>query len=121
MLSHADAFFTYESERSGWSRCCLQAYKFSFDPRTARETIDSSAKPVAMGVVPVVARSSDGQTYPFEARIKECWDAEDEVFSTWPRMEPSSAYFVVFSSVSSAGRVSAGLEGTVVNTLPLER
>lgn len=72
-----------------------------------------------MGVLPVVTRASSDGAYTFEARIEDCWDPEDAVFSTWPRMQPSSAYFVVFSAASSAGRVSPGLEGTVVNTLPI--
>lgn len=96
----------------------MQAYQFAFDPRAARDTIESSAKPVAMGVLAVVQRSLDGQEYPFEAHIKECWDPDDEIFSAWPRMEPSSAYFVIFSSVSSAGMVNPALEGTIINTLP---
>lgn len=101
----------------------VQAYEFMFDPRNGKETVASSVKPVATGVVVVtdaiVVESSDGPetTFSFRADISECWQADHEEFGTWPRMQPSTSYFVVFAVASSTGNLNPALEGTIASTL----
>lgn len=101
----------------------MQAYEFMFDHRNGKETVASSVKPVSTGVVFVtdatVVESSEGTEtiFPFRADISQCWQADDEEFGTWPRMQPSTSYFVVFAAASAAGMYNPALEGTIASTL----
>lgn len=101
---------------------CVQAYEFMFDPRNGQETVASNVKPVSTGVIVVtdamqVKSSSDtATTFPFHASISECWQADHEEFGSWPRMAPSTSYFVVFAVAGSTGNLNPALEGTIAST-----
>lgn len=98
----------------------MQAYEFTFDPRKGREMVYSSLKPVATGVS-IVADSAgateSSQGYPFQAEIRECWEEGHEEFGGWPRMVPSTTYFVVFAVASSTGSLNPVIEGTMASTV----
>lgn len=68
---------------------------------------------------PSETETSDGKTttFPFRTDISQCYNDDDAEFRTWPKMQPSTSYFVVFAVAGATGNLNPALEGTIASTL----
>lgn len=101
------------------SQQCLhvQAYEFAFNPSAGLDALDSNLRPVSAGTLPILpAASGGGNNIDFTLMIRECFDAADAVFSTWPQMEAGTGYFALFALGSQYGALNEAFEGAVAST-----